>query len=236
MSSSAPTKRRWRWWRRPEPSLPARASTWSAISWLSRRRRKRSSSCGNSSRARRRRFAAWRSAIRRRCLPGSTPSDISSRRISGRSYESRIVPTTNVRAALTAVETGGADAAIVYLTDLAAARSAVLAFAVPAAEGPRIVYPAAVVAASRHQAEAQRFLAFLRQPEARAIFARYKFVAPARALGRDGYLADHELHAAHGSCRDGADDPDRPGARVAPRAAAVSRAGCSSRRWCRCRW
>jgi molybdate transport system substrate-binding protein len=91
-------------------------------------------------------------------------------------YESRIVPTTNVRAALTAVETGGADAAIVYLTDLATARSAVLAFAVPAAEGPRIVYPAAVVAASRQQAEAQRFLAYLRQPDARAIFARYKFV------------------------------------------------------------
>lgn len=93
-------------------------------------------------------------------------------------YESRIVPTTNVRAALTAVETGGADAAIVYLTDLAAARSAVLAFAVPAGEGPRIVYPAAVVASSRKQAEAQRFLAFLRQPDARAIFARYKFMLP----------------------------------------------------------
>jgi molybdate transport system substrate-binding protein len=91
-------------------------------------------------------------------------------------YESRIVPTTNVRAALTAVETGGADAAIVYLTDLATARSAVLAFAVPAAEGPRIVYPAAVVAASRQQAEAQRFLAYLRQPGPRAIFARYKFL------------------------------------------------------------
>jgi molybdate transport system substrate-binding protein len=77
---------------------------------------------------------------------------------------------------LTAVETGGVDAAIVYLTDVATARSAVLAFAVPAAEGPRIVYPAAVVAASRQQAEAQRFLAYLRQPDAREIFARYKFV------------------------------------------------------------
>ena len=77
-------------------------------------------------------------------------------------YEPRVVPTTNVRAALTAVETGSVDAAIVYLTDLAAARTAVLAFTVPAADGPRIVYPAAILASARNPAEAKRFLAFLR--------------------------------------------------------------------------
>lgn len=94
-------------------------------------------------------------------------------------YEPRVVPTTNVRAALAAVETGSVDAAIVYVTDLAAARTAVLAFAVPTRDGPRIVYPAAVLTSSRNQAEAKRFLAFLRQPEAAAIFARHKFIAPA---------------------------------------------------------
>ena len=90
-------------------------------------------------------------------------------------YQSRIVPTTNVRAALAAVETGSVDAAIVYVTDLAAARTAVLAFAVPAADGPRIVYPGAVLAASRQPAEARRFVAFLRQAAAAAIFTRHKF-------------------------------------------------------------
>jgi molybdate transport system substrate-binding protein len=130
-------------------------------------------------------FARAPAAIRRLAIgdPAAVPAGVYAKRYLEQknlwsSYESRIVPTTNVRAALTAVETGSADAAIVYLTDLAAARSAVLAFAVPAAEGPRIVYPAAVVAASRHQAEARRFLAYLRQPAARAIFARYKFVVP----------------------------------------------------------
>jgi len=47
---------------------------------------------------------------------------------------------------------------------------------VPLAEGPRIVYPAAVLASARRQAEAKSFLAFLRQPASAAIFARYKFV------------------------------------------------------------
>ena len=130
-------------------------------------------------------FARAPAEIRRLAIgdPAAVPAGVYAKRYLEQknlwsAYESRIVPTTNVRAALTAVETGSADAAIVYLTDLAAARSAVLAFAVPAAEGPRIVYPAAVVATSRRQEEAQRFLAYLRQPAARAIFARYKFVLP----------------------------------------------------------
>ena len=131
----------------------------------------------------RREFARARAEIRRVAIgdPAAVPAGVYAKRYLEQkslwsAYESRIVPTTNVRAALTAVETGGADAAIVYLSDLAAARSAVLAFAVPAAEGPRIVYPAAVVAASRNRADAQRFVAFLREPQARAIFTRYKFI------------------------------------------------------------
>ena len=133
-------------------------------------------------------FARAPAEIRRVAIgdPAAVPAGVYAKRYLGQKdlwslYESRIVPTTNVRAALTAVETGSADAAIVYLTDLAAARSAVLAFAVPAAEGPRIVYPAAVVAASRHSAAERRSGIFSPTcdpdaPAARAIFARYKFV------------------------------------------------------------
>jgi molybdate transport system substrate-binding protein len=93
-----------------------------------------------------------------------------------KAYEARVVPTANVRAALVAVETGSADAAIVYATDVTAARTAVIAFIVPPEKAPRIVYPAAVIAASRHADEAVRFLSFLRSAEAAAIFARSKFV------------------------------------------------------------
>jgi molybdate transport system substrate-binding protein len=91
-----------------------------------------------------------------------------------KAYEARVVPTANVRAALLAVESGGADAAIVYVTDVAAASHASIAFAVPVEQAPRIVYPAAAISASP---EAARFLSFLREsPDARAIFARYKFL------------------------------------------------------------
>lgn len=135
----------------------------------------------------RQQFARAPADIRRLAIgdPAAVPAGVYAKRYLEEkglwsAYEARIVPTTNVRAALTAVETGGADAAIVYLTDLAAARSAVLAFAIPAADGPRIVYPAAVVASSRNQTDAKRFLDFLRRPEAAAIFARYKFVVPPR--------------------------------------------------------
>jgi molybdate transport system substrate-binding protein len=130
-------------------------------------------------------FARAPAGIRRLAIghPAAVPAGVYARRYLERqglwaAYEPRLVPTTNVRAALTAVETGSVDAAIVYLTDLSAARTAVLAFAVTARDGPRIVYPGAVLASSRNQAEAKRFLAFLRQPEAAAIFARHKFVVP----------------------------------------------------------
>jgi len=128
-------------------------------------------------------FARAPAGIRRLAIgdPAAVPAGVYARRYLEQrglwsAYEPRIVPTTNVRAALAAVETGSVDAAIVYVTDLAAARTAVLAFAVPAKEGPRIVYPGAVLAASRNQVEAKRLMVFLRGPAAAAIFARHKFV------------------------------------------------------------
>lgn len=98
------------------------------------------------------------------------------------SFESRIVPTTNVRAALTAVETGAADAAIVYVSDAAVAREAIVAFVVPESQSPKIVYPAAIVSSTQNRASAADFLAFLRGPAASAIFTQHKFtpLAPAR--------------------------------------------------------
>jgi molybdate transport system substrate-binding protein len=131
----------------------------------------------------RREFARAPAGIRRLAIgdPAAVPAGVYARRYLEQqglwaAYEPRVVPTTNVRAALTAVETGSVDAAIVYLTDLSAARSAVLAFSVPARDGPRIVYPGAVLASSRNQAEAKRFLAFLRQAEVGVIFARHRFL------------------------------------------------------------
>lgn len=88
----------------------------------------------------------------------------------------KLVPLPNVRAALTAVAKGSADAGIVYESDVIASDAVEVAFVIPAAEGPRIVYPAALVRRTARRAEAERFLAFLRGPAATAVFERHKFV------------------------------------------------------------
>jgi molybdate transport system substrate-binding protein len=88
----------------------------------------------------------------------------------------KVVPSASVRVALAVVENGAADAAIVYRTDLASARRATLALAIPVSEGPRIVYPAAVLRAGRHRAAAVRFLTWLGDTEAAGIFRAAGFV------------------------------------------------------------
>jgi molybdate transport system substrate-binding protein len=91
---------------------------------------------------------------------------------------SKVVPCGSVRLALAAVENGAADAAIVYKTDIAVARRVREALVVPATEGPRIVYPAAVVRSGRHPDGARRFLTFLQGAEAAAVFRRAGFLKP----------------------------------------------------------
>lgn len=82
----------------------------------------------------------------------------------------RTVPSPSVRAALAAVENGAADAAIVYRTDLAATSRASLALAIPRSDGPRIVYPAAIIRSGRSHDAARRLLAWLQEQEAVRIF------------------------------------------------------------------
>lgn len=91
-----------------------------------------------------------------------------------RAVEARVVPTASVRAALTAVTSGAADAAIVYRTDARTAVGATVAWVVSAERGPRIVYPAAIVRDAT-MPEAQRFLDFLRGEAASRIFERFSF-------------------------------------------------------------
>lgn len=87
----------------------------------------------------------------------------------------KLVPTDGVRAALAAVEQGHADLAIVYRTDAATARRASIVFVVPRDQGPRIVYPAAVLTTGRNREGAMRFLVFLKGAAARTMFERAGF-------------------------------------------------------------
>ena len=78
----------------------------------------------------------------------------------------KVVPTLNVRAALSAVESESADAGIVYRTDAALSKRVKVAFEVPKEQGPAIVYPLAPIAASKRAATADlvRYLLLCSRP------------------------------------------------------------------------
>jgi len=88
----------------------------------------------------------------------------------------KVIPTESVRAALAAVESGNVEAGIVYKTDAMISKKVRIAYEVPRAEGPKISYPFAVVAGSKQQAAARRFLAYLESPAALEVFRRYGFL------------------------------------------------------------
>ena len=88
----------------------------------------------------------------------------------------KFVPTSSVRAALSAVETGNVDAAFVYRTDAAIAPRAVIAFEIPLAEAPTIVYPIALIEGSPNGTAAAAFLRFLRSASAKTVFERAGFI------------------------------------------------------------
>jgi len=88
----------------------------------------------------------------------------------------RVVLTEHARATLAAVDAGHADVAIVYATDARLARTATLAFAIPAEEQPEIVY---AVTSTRDAAPgAAELVTWMSGDAAREILARAGFDLP----------------------------------------------------------
>ncbi len=113
--------------------------------------------------------------------PQSVPVGIYAKEYLRRSHvwdriKDKLIPTENVRAALAAVESGNVQAGIVYRTDALISRSVRIAFEVPAAEGPKISYPVAIVGDSKQKAAAQKFIDFLQSPPAQEVFRKYGFI------------------------------------------------------------
>ena len=98
------------------------------------------------------------------------------------SVENKVAQAENVRAALKLVATGEAPLGIVYATDARAEPAVKVIGVFPAASHPPIVYPAAVMAGSRHP-QAMAFLNFLQSSRAQAIFREQGFtiLTPAAA-------------------------------------------------------
>ena len=87
----------------------------------------------------------------------------------------KLVLGKDVRQVLTYVETGNADAGLVYATDAQISKSVRVVAAAPEGSHDPIVYPLAEIKTTRNDATARAFLAFLTSPEARAIFVKHGF-------------------------------------------------------------
>ena len=91
--------------------------------------------------------------------------------------EPRVVPTQNVRAALASVESGNAEAGIVYQTDALISHKVKIAFALPDSPQIKIAYPAAVLAHAPNADGAKKLVLYLQNnADARAVFAQYGFI------------------------------------------------------------
>ncbi|AXG76336.1 molybdate ABC transporter substrate-binding protein [Streptomyces paludis] len=84
----------------------------------------------------------------------------------------------NVRAVLSKVELGEADAGIVYKTDAASATDKVDAIEIPDAQNAIADYPAATLKTSKHAEAAAAFVAWLSGPEAQKILQAAGFQKP----------------------------------------------------------
>jgi molybdate transport system substrate-binding protein len=83
---------------------------------------------------------------------------------------------TNVTEVLNWVAQGSADAGVVYATDAAMTKQAEIIAEAPAgALSSKVIYPAGIIAASKHPAEAKLFLEFLASNEGLEVFKAYGF-------------------------------------------------------------
>jgi len=92
---------------------------------------------------------------------------------------SKFVLGKDVRQVLTYVETGNADAGLVYATDARASNKVRVVETAPESTHNPIVYPAAVVTGSHSAKLAREFVDYLGSPVAQAIFVKHGFTIAA---------------------------------------------------------
>src|SRR5712692_5892100 len=92
----------------------------------------------------------------------------------------RVLPGLDVRAALAAVESGGAEVGVVYRTDAAMSKKVRVVYEVPEGEGPRISYPVAAMRDRPRLDVARRVVAWLSEPAVATTFELYGFIVQGR--------------------------------------------------------
>ncbi|MEO8162320.1 MAG: molybdate ABC transporter substrate-binding protein, partial [Ilumatobacteraceae bacterium] len=92
--------------------------------------------------------------------------------------ESKVTRGVDAKATLGAVATGDADAAVVYYTDVLAAKKSVFVVNIPQAQNVNAVYGIALIRGSKHLAVAEAFIAFALSDTGQIILQAYGFENP----------------------------------------------------------
>jgi molybdate transport system substrate-binding protein len=92
--------------------------------------------------------------------------------------EDKLLYAKDARQVLQYLNTGAVDAGFIFATDVALLESELSVLALPEHTHKSILYPAAVLADSQHQAEAQAFLDFLSTDDAVSVFESHGFSIP----------------------------------------------------------
>ena len=88
----------------------------------------------------------------------------------------KVAAAADVRGALAYVETGAAEAGIVYATDAAITKKVKVALTIPESLSGPIRYPVVLLRRAENRSAAESFYQFLRGPEARKVFQKYGFL------------------------------------------------------------
>jgi molybdate transport system substrate-binding protein len=99
--------------------------------------------------------------------------------------EKKAVLAKDVRAVLTYVETGNADAGIVYQTDAQGSQKVRIVVIAPADSHDPIIYPAAILKGAKNASGAASFLTFLSSDDARGVFLKHGFLAAENQAGKN---------------------------------------------------
>jgi molybdate transport system substrate-binding protein len=89
--------------------------------------------------------------------------------------QSKFVLGNNVKSVLTAVETGGVEAGIVYITDAMGSDKVTIAARADRTLHTPVFYPIAALKGSKSLEEAKKYVEFLQSNPAKTVFEKYGF-------------------------------------------------------------
>nr|WP_228039220.1 molybdate ABC transporter substrate-binding protein [Dolichospermum sp. LEGE 00240] len=92
--------------------------------------------------------------------------------------KSKLVFANNVRQVLASVETGNADAGLVYITDAKISDKVKVVVTADEKYHSPIIYPLAIIKGSKNVDTAKEFSQFLSSNQAKAVFRKYGFILP----------------------------------------------------------